>query len=382
VAKQLLDGTQVGAAFQQVRGEAVAQGMRGDTGGERGLANPEREAPGHVRAVQPATALGEEQRRLARYTWQACASFSSSAGGRVAPLPSGGATLPSREELTERALATGDEHAIKFTEVGGVAVHVTQAQPADEPARVSYEKISAVMGPGFATPFNVVVVSDDEPITDRAMLRKLEAFQEEIAAPLGLDFYIRLPEFILDLWLATFARPGMLEILRGFPFRFALVAFNPRSNIARALRGSEFPLDARRVYARDFEVPSGGGVGTAHAIARAYGVFATGGKELGLRRETLDALSAPAVPPSRGFYDECMKGEAKFSLGFMKPSRGLPFGSPSAFGSPGAGGAMGFADPEAGVGYAYVTSKMGTTLSGDPRDVALRDALYSALADS
>ena len=53
--------------------------------------------------------------------------------------------------------------------------------PADDPARVAYEKISAVMGPGFATPFNLVVVSKDEPITDRAMLRKLDAFQEEIA---------------------------------------------------------------------------------------------------------------------------------------------------------------------------------------------------------
>jgi len=40
---------------------------------------------------------------------------------------------------------------------------------------------------------------------------------------------------------------------------------------------------------------------------------------------------------------------------------------------------MGFADPEAGVGYAYVTSQMGTTFTGDPRDVALRDALHSAV---
>ena len=53
--------------------------------------------------------------------------------------------------------------------------------PKDDPARVAYDKISAVMGPGFTTPFNIVVVSKDEPITDRAMLRKLDAFQEEIA---------------------------------------------------------------------------------------------------------------------------------------------------------------------------------------------------------
>ena len=45
-----------------------------------------------------------------------------------------------------------------------------------------------------------------------------------------------------------------------------------------------------RIYARNLEVPSGGAVGTARAIARAYGVFA-GGKELGLRPETLDAVS-------------------------------------------------------------------------------------------
>ena len=63
----------------------------------------------------------------------------------------------------------------------------------------------------------------------------------------------------------------------------------------------------------------------------------------------------------------------------MKSTPTLPFGSASSFGSPGAGGALGFADPEAGVGYGYVTNRMGTRLSGDPRDVALREALSSAL---
>jgi CubicO group peptidase (beta-lactamase class C family) len=204
-------------------------------------------------------------------------------------------------------------------------------------------------------------------------------FQDEIATPLGLDVYIRLPEEIPNSRLATTDAPGKIELLRGFPFRLALDALNPRSRIVRALWGSELPIDEHRVYARDFEIPSGGAVGTAQAIARAYSAFATGGAELGLRRETLKLLAAPAIPPARGFYDECMRGEAQFSLGFMKPSRGFPFGGPRAFGSPGAGGAMGFADPEAGVGYAYVTSQMGTTISGDPRDVALREALYGTL---
>jgi CubicO group peptidase (beta-lactamase class C family) len=93
-------------------------------------------------------------------------------------------------------------------------------------------------------------------------------------------------------------------------------------------------------------------------------------------------LAAPAIPPTRGFHDECLKGDVQFSLGFMKPSALWPFGGASSFGSPGSGGALGFADPTAGIGYAYVTSQMGTTLTGDPRDVALREALYSALRAS
>ncbi len=71
--------------------------------------------PAAVRTLLPYVSA-EEQRRLLRYTWQACASFSSSAGGKTAPPPSPGTPLPSREELTDRAIATGDEHSIKFTD--------------------------------------------------------------------------------------------------------------------------------------------------------------------------------------------------------------------------------------------------------------------------
>jgi hypothetical protein len=134
-------------------------------------------------------------------------------------------------------------------------------------------------------------------------------------------------------------------------------------------------MDQQRVYTRDLEVPSGNAVGTARAIARAYSVFATGGRELGIRKETLDLLAAPAVPAMHGFNDECLRCEVQFSLGFMKPSA-------ASFGAPRADGAFGFADPQAAVGYGYVTSQMGTTMSGDPRDVALRSALYRAIDDS
>ena len=208
-------------------------------------------------------------------------------------------------------------------------------------------------------------------------------FQDEIASPLGEDVYIRVPEEIPNARLATLSPPSRLRMLTGFPLRFTLEAMNPHSNIYRALvtnPGSAVYQDEQRVYARNLEVPSGGGVGTARGIAHAYGAFAAGGRELGLRQETLDLLAAPATRPTRGFYDECMKADGiQFSLGFMKSTPIWPFGSARSFGSPGAGGSLGFADPEVGVGYAYVTSQMGTALTGDPRDVALREALYSAL---
>ena len=210
-------------------------------------------------------------------------------------------------------------------------------------------------------------------------------FQDEIATRLGLDVYIRLPESIPNSRLATLAPPRPIDMLLGFPIRLTLDSMNRRSNIYRALianPGTSMLHDEQRVYARNLEVPSGGAVGTARAIAHAYSVFAAGGRELGLRQETLDLLAAPAIPPTRGFYDECLKGNAQFSLGFMKPSPTWPFGGASSFGAPGSGGSLGFADPAAGVGYAYVTSQMGTRMTGDPRDVALRDALYSAILAS
>jgi CubicO group peptidase (beta-lactamase class C family) len=206
-----------------------------------------------------------------------------------------------------------------------------------------------------------------------------QIFQEDIASPLGLDVYIRLPEAIPDTRLAVLESPSLWSTLTDMPLPLVLAAFNPHSNLRRAMTGTDIALDRERIYARDLEVPSGGGVGTARGIARAYGVFANDGHELGLSAQTLDALKARAAPPTCGFYDACLKGEVQFSLGFMKPSAAWPFGGPAAFGAPGAGGSLGFADPETGVGYAYVTNRMRMKITGDPREVALRNAVISSL---
>jgi len=269
-------------------------------------------------------------------------------------------------------------------------------EPVDRSIVADFDRLAAVLArqkpawePGTRQAYHALTLG----FYEGELLRRIDPqhrslgqfFRDEIASPLGLDLYLRLPDTIPNSRFASIAPPGRVQMLVGFPFRFALDVMNPRSNIHRALMinpGTGIYMDQQRVYSRELEVPSGNAVGTARAIARAYSAFATGGRELGLRAETLALLAAPAVPPTHGFYDECLRGEAQFSLGFMKPSASIPFGSAASFGSPGAGGAFGFADPTAAVGYAYVTSQMGTTLSGDPRDVALRSALYHVIDDS
>lgn len=203
-------------------------------------------------------------------------------------------------------------------------------------------------------------------------------FDDEIAKPLHLDFYLRVPRDISDSRIAPLEPPSAWERFTSLPLPLVLKSLSKRSVLYRSLvanPGTGFYVDKAHVVVRDLEAPSGLGIGTARAIAKAYGVFAAGGRELGLRRETLEALAAPATPARHGFYDECFRGPAAFSLGFMKPNESFPFGHASAFGAPGAGGSMGYADPETGIGYGYVTNRMGMNLRGDPRDRALRDAI-------
>jgi len=205
-------------------------------------------------------------------------------------------------------------------------------------------------------------------------------FQDELATPLGLDFYIRLPESIPDTRLATLQSAAISRSIFVAPLALSLSALRPRSAIRRALAGSLLPLDENHVYARNLEVPAGGGVGTARAIAHAYSVFATGGKELGLRAETLRQLMAPAVAPTHGFHDEVLKVETRFALGFAKPWAKDPFGQSGSFGHPGSGGSFGFADPQAGIGFGYVCNRMDRYLI-DPRNDTLRRAMYKSIGE-
>ena len=205
-------------------------------------------------------------------------------------------------------------------------------------------------------------------------------FHDEIAVPLGLDFYIGLPSEIPDERLAR-VKPlskwrGLLA-LRYTPARVTLKMIQPGSLLRRSFVGIGVDPNDRRYL--EVEVPAGNGVGTARAIARAYSAFAEGGAELGVGPTTLACLIAPPNPTRA--TDEVLGIPSYFSLGFLRPGPEVAFGSsPRAFGSPGAGGSFAFADPDARLGYAYVMNKLDFYLVDDPRELALRQALYRAIA--
>ena len=211
-----------------------------------------------------------------------------------------------------------------------------------------------------------------------------QVLHEDISTPLGVgdEVYIGTPASVPDGRLAPLIPPGLWSRLTSMPLRLTIDAMRPRSVLHRSLianPGTSFYVDPDHVIVRAVEVPSGGAVATARAIATIYGAFAATGGPLGLRQATLAALTAPATAARRGFYDELFRAPTKFSLGFMKPSELIDFGSEAAFGAPGAGGSMGFADPAVALGYGYVTDRMGMELTGDPRDLALRRALAAVL---
>jgi CubicO group peptidase (beta-lactamase class C family) len=205
-------------------------------------------------------------------------------------------------------------------------------------------------------------------------------FREEVAGPLGLDLFIGLPPEIPDRRLATllqFSRSRALRALPTTPPAMLLRVLWPWSLLRKSMSAlSDVDWNDRRSL--EVEVPAGNGVGTARAIARLYSVFAEGGAELGIGPGTMASITAP---PASGLPRDVVMGvPAYYSLGFLRPGPDALFGwSPRAFGTPGAGGSLGFADPDARLGYAYVMNKMDFYMFDDPREKALRDAVHRAI---
>lgn len=204
--------------------------------------------------------------------------------------------------------------------------------------------------------------------------------RERLAEPLGLDLYLGLPDS--EEHRVAFCPPAAPP---------PGGAFNPYGDkkpdpSSMAMRAFMFPSDRidpgivnTRAW-RAAEVPASNGQGNARGLARLYGALANGGQLGGarvLRPETIERMAVEQVAG----IDAVLGMEDRFALGFMLPSPMRPFGrGPRVFGHPGAGGSLGFADPDARVGFGYTPNQtIIAGMGGDPRWPGLLDAVYGCL---
>ncbi|MBK5288380.1 MAG: beta-lactamase family protein [Acidimicrobiia bacterium] len=202
-------------------------------------------------------------------------------------------------------------------------------------------------------------------------------FNDEIAGPLGLDWWIGLPE-ALEPRVArivppiTPIDPEIRELMD------AVMA--PGTLIGDAITGPSglFRYDdmwnTRALHA--CELPSSNGIASAPAVARMYA--ATIGRVDGTRILTADAVERATQTFSDG-TDRVLGAPMRYGLGFsLYPTLNVNAG-PGAFGHSGAGGSLGFADADHGIGFGYVMNQMKVGLSVDRRPANLVRAVYDCL---
>ena len=195
------------------------------------------------------------------------------------------------------------------------------------------------------------------------------ALAEDIAGPLGLDLFIGLPE-------AEFARTAAMEKPKGLP------KFGRMNEAVRAAFLSPWAAPGGRGTAtwRKAEIPSANGHATALALARFMGMLATGNPQL-LADKGVAALSAQRIAGQ----DLVLPFWISWGAGVMRNAGAdghvCGFYGPGVrtFGHSGWGGSCALADPERGVGMAYVMNKQSPALLGDNRAVALIQTAYACL---
>jgi CubicO group peptidase (beta-lactamase class C family) len=203
--------------------------------------------------------------------------------------------------------------------------------------------------------------------------------RDEIAGPLGLDIHIGLDA-------KNDARTGDMIAMPppapGEPNMFAEIMKNPESATFKAFMNPPGAMRPGLVNTREWraaEIPAGNGHATARSLARLYGVLARGGDQDGVHVMSKEQVAQCSLEQSKG-PDELLMISTRFSLGFMMSQPGASLGpNPKSFGHPGAGGSLGYADPEAKIGFGYTMNKMQASLLIDPRATALIEAVYASL---
>jgi CubicO group peptidase (beta-lactamase class C family) len=213
-------------------------------------------------------------------------------------------------------------------------------------------------------------------------------FQQEFAAPLGLDFHIGLPHDqhsriapIIPMGPPPGMDFGSGESGNGVGFVEMLeMLMGKDSLIARALTAPGGAFNASEAWNHPdlwaAELPAANGFANARSIARLYA--AAVGPVDGIQTLKPETIARAIEVQTQG-PDAVLVFEIPFGLGFMRDSPMSKFGGKAAFGHYGAGGAVGFADPEEQIGFGYAMNQMQLGIAGDPRSSGLIDATYAAI---
>ena len=211
--------------------------------------------------------------------------------------------------------------------------------------------------------------------------------REELAEPLGADLWIGLPEEhesrvarSIPLPSDPDAEPTDVHAAMGTPGTIQnLMVANTGGLIG--FNGT----DERAAHAA--ELPSTGGISTALGLATLYAPLALGGAYNGVELFTAADVARIGFPVSSG-YDRMLMLDMTYTLGFWRsidarrrrsgPTDSMVL-STDAFGHPGLGGRLGFADPGGRFSFGYTTATMADTVTIDLRGQALVDATYQAL---
>jgi CubicO group peptidase (beta-lactamase class C family) len=204
-------------------------------------------------------------------------------------------------------------------------------------------------------------------------------FREAIAGPLGLDCHIGLDarddHRCAEIRQAPPPAPGEFNLFdyatKNRDSLTAKVFLNP-SNALRSEVVNSLPW-------RGAEIPAANAHTTAGALARLYGALARGGEIDNVRVMAPAEIEQCYREESYG-TDQVLMMTTRFGNGFMLTQPDEPWGpNPRSFGHPGAGGSLGFADPDAKVGFGYVMNKMGAGILIHERARVLFEAVYASL---
>jgi CubicO group peptidase (beta-lactamase class C family) len=204
-------------------------------------------------------------------------------------------------------------------------------------------------------------------------------WRENFARPLNLDFWIGLPESE-KAHVATIYAPKAGKPPEPKQFYTDLVT---AGTLARKTFTSPYGLSViskmNDPHIRAQPIVSFGGIGSASALAKFYSMLANGGTFEGqtfFSGETLEWMNTTLADG----IDRVFQIPTAFSAGFMKDSRYARrklFGAAAhSFGHPGAGGSHAFADPENGIGFAYVMNQMEQSVLPNEKSLRLVDAMY------